>query len=434
VLLQQGRLREARDALEQALTSHRQGGDTLAAGRTLTQLALVLSRLADPRQEETLAEALRLLEAEPPGAELVAAYARQAQSHDIGAAYEEAVAAADKALSLAAELGLPQSGDALGRRGGARASMGERQGVEEMRQALSLAIEQGEGRSAAILYNNLAVAAWMYEGPQAALDLTRDGIEFAQRRGLTEQVEHMAAGQPPYLAELGRIEDAFTDAVRLADRLEQAGNIDFTEPRSLQVRLLAERGQNQEAADPEPLLKAARDSGQPQMMALTVAAVASLLHAQGHPEQASLLLRELDRITLARADAFYAAVLPNLVRSALAIHDPPLATSLTGGVQPIVPLHQHALISCQAQLAEAAGNHGEAASLYTDAAPRWHQFGNHPEHAYALLGQGRCLVTLSRPGGEQPLRQARELFASMGYKPALAETDALLAQTAAAAS
>jgi hypothetical protein len=33
-----------------------------------------------------------------------------------------------------------------------------------------------------------------------------------------------------------------------------------------------------------------------------------------------------------------------------------------------------------------------------------------------------------------PLAEARELFSSMGYRPALAETEALLEQTAAPAS
>ena len=66
--------------------------------------------------------------------------------------------------------------------------------------------------------------------------------------------------------------------------------------------------------------------------------------------------------------------------------------------------------------------------------PRWQQFGNVREYAYALLGQGRCLVALEDPAAEQPLRQAAELFSSMGYRPALAETEALLERTSALAS
>ena len=56
-----------------------------------------------------------------------------------------------------------------------------------------------------------------------------------------------------------------------------------------------------------------------------------------------------------------------------------------------------------------------------------------PERAYALLGQGRCHIALGEPDAEAPLREARRLFASMGYRPALAETEALLARGEAAA-
>jgi hypothetical protein len=55
-----------------------------------------------------------------------------------------------------------------------------------------------------------------------------------------------------------------------------------------------------------------------------------------------------------------------------------------------------------------------------------------PERAYALLGQGRCLLALGNPGAERLLREARDLFASTGYNPALVETELLLGQAAAA--
>ena len=75
----------------------------------------------------------------------------------------------------------------------------------------------------------------------------------------------------------------------------------------------------------------------------------------------------------------------------------------------------------RAQLAEAAGDHAEAVALYAEAAERWRKFGNVPERAYALLGQGRCLAALGNPEAKEPLREARELFASMGFTPAVAE-------------
>jgi hypothetical protein len=69
--------------------------------------------------------------------------------------------------------------------------------------------------------------------------------------------------------------------------------------------------------------------------------------------------------------------------------------------------------------------HEEAATLHAEASDRWHAFGDVPERAYALLGHGRCLVTLSRAGAEQPLREAADILTALGYRPALAETQML---------
>ena len=93
------------------------------------------------------------------------------------------------------------------------------------------------------------------------------------------------------------------------------------------------------------------------------------------------------------------------------------------------PLDDHISASIQALITENAGEHFQAAPLHAEAARRWHEFGNVPERAYALLGQGRSLVVLGDPAAEVPLTEARDLFASMGYKPALAETEALLADS-----
>jgi class 3 adenylate cyclase/tetratricopeptide (TPR) repeat protein len=430
---QQGRLHEAREALEEALALQRQQGERLAAARVLTALASVLGRLGDPRREQAVVEALALLEAEPPGPELVAAHAELAARRFLGAAYAEAIAAADRALALADGLDLPEPARALGARGASRCYVGEREGVEDMRRALALAIEQGEGRSAAILHNNLAVVAWQYEGPQAALDACREGIDFCERRGITEFAVGIGAMSTTFLGELGQAEQALAEAGPLAERMEAAGDIIFTEPRSLQLRLFAERGAHDAAAAPDELVARARESGEPQILALAFAAAARLLRAQGQAEQAQALLSELEQAAGARADPYYAYALPELVRSASALGDAALAARLLDGVEPTTPLQEHALSACQAHLAESAGDPAQAAVLYAEAAERWQEFGNVPERAYALLGHGRCLAALGQPEAEAPLREARELFASMGYRPALAEADALLGSTKAAA-
>ena len=171
-----------------------------------------------------------------------------------------------------------------------------------------------------------------------------------------------------------------------------------------------------------------------QRLALAFGAAAKLLLANGQRQEARALLSELEQLAGTRADPYFASALPGLVRTALALDDAALASRLLDGVQPATPLAGRALVAARSQLAEAEGDGAQAATLYGEAAKRWREFGNVPERAYALLGQGRCLAALGKPEAEPPLRDARELFAAMGYQPALAETEALLRETRAAAS
>jgi tetratricopeptide (TPR) repeat protein len=151
------------------------------------------------------------------------------------------------------------------------------------------------------------------------------------------------------------------------------------------------------------------------------------------PDEARAALNELACADGAEHSPHFARQLSAVVRAALAIRDRELAERLITKLEPRYPLDEHALASARAQLVEHAGDFAEAASLYAEAAAGWHEFGNVPERAYALLGQGRSLAALGQPEAEAPLREARELFASMGYKPALAETEKLLARAAAPA-
>jgi predicted ATPase/class 3 adenylate cyclase len=432
---QQGRLKEANEALEEAVGLHRSRQNPLAAARTLTALSDVRSRLGDPRHEEDLAKALGLLEALPPGPELVAALAELAGRRYISGAYSEAIAVAEQALARAGQLGLPEPARALGTRGAARSHLGEPEGLEDMRRALDLAVEQGQGRVAAIQHNNYALGVWLYEGPLAALERCKEGVDFCERRGIVEFALTITAQSLTFLAELGRAEQALREAGPLAERAETARQINaFSEARAVQLHLLAERREHDQAhAAAEKLVAAARESGQSALIADAFAAAAELLLARGQPSQAQTLLVELDRVPEIRTDLYYASLLPQLVRAALAVPDAELGARLADGVEPRTPLHEHALCATHAQLKESAGDLAEAAELYAEAAERWHQFGNVPERAYALLGQGRSLAALGKPEAKKPLREARELFTSMGYKPALAKTEALLGESNAAA-
>ncbi len=105
------------------------------------------------------------------------------------------------------------------------------------------------------------------------------------------------------------------------------------------------------------------------------------------------------------------------------------------GYEPRYPYREHGLVAAGAALTEARGDLQAAAEGYADAADRWDRFGVVTEQAFALLGQGRCLVGLSRPTEASPvLQRARKIFDRVHAAPALAETDALLQQATALSS
>jgi hypothetical protein len=134
-----------------------------------------------------------------------------------------------------------------------------------------------------------------------------------------------------------------------------------------------------------------------------------------------------------RLDADGALHLSLAVRVALLIDDVSLAERLGARQTPPAPLYEHARTAVAAMLTEARGEHGGAAAAFADAAARWRGFGIPYEEAQALLGQGRCLVALgSAPEAAAPLAAAREIFARLGARPALVETDGLMQQAASA--
>jgi tetratricopeptide (TPR) repeat protein len=305
-----------------------------------------------------------------------------------------------------------------------------------MEQAIALMLEQGAGRDAAVLQNNLAVARIPLEGPARALAAFEQAIAFCEQRGLTEMAMAITSNRPELLVALGRTHQALEQAAQLAAVADSGGDgFSLCVLRTVELTIRLAQGDTDDATSrADWLLTAARELANTEMTVVALTAVAATRAASGRPDQARDLLTELDQTAGAHENANYPWQLPVMVRTALAAGDPTLAHTLTDRLQPHFPLHQHALTTSRAQLAEHAGNHSQAATLYADAAERWREFRNVPERAHALLGQARCLIALGQAGAEQPLNEARDLFASMGYKPALARTEQLLATVSAAAS
>jgi len=423
---QAGRPREAAEALEQALVSLRAIGQTEATGHALQRRSRVSMRLGEGNQVALAAEAVELLERQRPGTGLVDAYSQLAHVQLRAGAYAEAIAAADRASALADELGLPPPARALGMRGEARAHLGDADGLAEMERSLALLIEQGAGWDAAVALNNLCYAQYRLRGPAHSLAALEEAVGFCRQRGLVDGALGIEGFCPLYLAELGRTDEALERAAASVSAIEAAGLTWYlVEPRTVGLALRFARGEHGGLVEVDWLIETTRAVEGADQRAFTFTTAAAMI-VEAAPDRARALLAELDEAPGTHQTVYFAGQLSNMVRTALAAGDPALAQHLVDGLEPHYPLDEHALCAARAQLVEAGGDHSGAADLYAEAAERWLEFGNVPERAYALLGQGRCLVALGKPVAEVPLAQARELFTSMGYAPALAETEALL--------
>jgi class 3 adenylate cyclase/tetratricopeptide (TPR) repeat protein len=432
---QAGRLAEATAALEEAITAFKERGDTVGAARAMTALSNVLWFTGDPRSKEMAAEAVTLLESKPPGPDLVAAYAEKTRIEALGGEAHAAIGSAERTLVLASSLGLEQSAKALGYKGLARGMLGDAGGLEDLRMALTLAIERGQGREAAVIHNNLSGVLWVMEGPAASLAVRREGIEFAERRGIDEMALTMAATNLSSLIQLGDWDEVLEAAGPLAERLERAGLTPYVaDIMARQARVLVMRGQPLEILPLEGAVETARDSGSIDGLVQVISAAALVRLAAGHREGALELLVDLEQTPHVRGSDNYPQFLPELVRTAVAAGDLALANRLASGLEPLYPYQEYALRAARAILAEAGGETEEAARLYSEAAERWEGFGVVPEQGFALLGRGRCLLALRDPAAGEALRQAREIFATLGAVPSVAEADDLLKQATALSS
>jgi class 3 adenylate cyclase/tetratricopeptide (TPR) repeat protein len=418
---QAGRERDAADALDEAIAALRARGDFKAAASALQIRSRVSLRLGEGRHVELAAEAVRLLEEAEPGPTLVAAFGQLASAEALAGNYPRAVEAADRAISLAEQLGLPEPARAVGYRGYARANLGDVAALEEMEQARRLLLAAGAGREVAVVQNNAAIVSYPLKGPAASLSAFEAGISFCEERGLAEAVAALAGNRPGLLIELGQTEEAQAEAQRLVAEFDARGNVhDAAEVHAALLLLRSSRGETGIADDAERLVELAQLIGAADIRVYVVSAAAAALTVEA-PERVVAVFAALGERD--SGSSYYARCLPTMVRAALSVGNSALARRLVDRRRYRSPLDENVMATTRAQLLEQAGERDDAAAFYAEAAQRWRDFGNVPERAYALLGQGRCACAA------EPLRGARELFASMGYTPALTEVDALLART-----
>jgi tetratricopeptide (TPR) repeat protein len=432
-----GQTREAVGLYEEAIGELRALGDTRAAADALGPYSRLLRNQGRPADAHAAtAEALRLLDGHPPGRELAGVYLANAFDELVSGHAELTLDWAGKALALATDLGLDRERLlALELRGSARNHLGDPGALDDLREALRLAPEAGIARVTARIANNMAEEQWPVEGPAAALETLRTGIDVTERRGLGRIAKWLrATGLGPQW-DLGQWDELLRTTADLAAWARAQGEHSLLVWALLRrAQVLLQRGDRAGAvalaAETTPL---ARENGEAELLipALTLAALVE--QAEGRPEAAVALVGEVSRIAVGKVAWYCANDLPDLVRIAVAEGETGLAEGLADRVASPAARHRHGVATARAVLAEAAGDQAGAAELYDAAAVGWSAFGDVLEEAMALLGAGRCLTRLDRPGpAAERLRAARTLLTRLGARPVLDEADAWLVKVAPA--
>jgi tetratricopeptide (TPR) repeat protein len=267
-------------------------------------------------------------------------------------------------------------------------------------------------------------------GPQSGLVAFAEARDLSRRRG-QEAVARLAhANYIECLADVGAWDEALAEAdIQVSSCAAASDRLMLLFTRTQQLIILTLQGKVEVALPylDEVIAWERREASYWQDAFATLTSSAAYLQL-GQNDAAHDTLSEWVSQPKRPDSAEFANLLTEAVRTALSIGDEDLAGQVIEGIEPVLPPLAHALVSAHALLAEVRGEHEDAAVAFADAAGRWRDFGVPYEEAQALLGQGRCLVSLGRAAAAAaPLAAAREIFARLGARPAMAETEAVLA-------
>ncbi len=430
-----GKISEGMAALEEAATLFEEAGRAVDRARVLVRLSNVIRATSGAVSAmSVLLEAIGVLEAAPGDPALGDAYAEMASNKYTQGEEREAVEWAERSLALAAELGLPESIQALGTFGAARAFLGDPRGLDDVRRAIELGLARGEGRSTAIAYNNLAMELFIQRGPREAIAAHREAVDLAARRGLAEMEAFTRGNGLEILFEAGAWDEVETESSALR-RLPQWDDDTSMRMQVLtsDVRVHVARGRYGAAMRlVDETDRCVRNLDEAQSLVEGFAATSAARFHGGDRAGALRLLEEIADDERLRTSWNFSLYLPRLVGLAVAL-DLPLARRLVVDLDGSRVLDR-ASVPALALVAEAEGKTEEAAGLFSEAARELAPGGWGYAEATARLGQGRCLVALSRPEAAEPLGMAREFFARVGAMPNLTEADRLMQETEALSS
>jgi hypothetical protein len=236
------------------------------------------------------------------------------------------------------------------------------------------------------------------------------------------------------LFDLGRWDELLLVADDVIARSREAGG-DYaallTMPWQLQVLLW--RGERDRARElSTDLVSRARQIRDPQVLVPAFVSAALVAVHDGDVADAMALVEQLEQIPEVSIDWYREQTIADLIRICAMAGDGVVAGRFLDRAAPVTLRHQLSLHTARAVVAEAFGDPAEAAELYDQATARWSDYGHMPETGNTLLGAGRCLSRLGKPGARDRLDRSRDVFEALGAATLVAAADEALDAVSAA--
>jgi hypothetical protein len=369
------------DILDEAIEELRSAGDEPGLAKAMTVQSRQLWRRGDSDAAGcVLAEATALLQRHEPGPELAYAYSFGAAQEAFRGRPHQALELSDKGLGLAERLGLDHLVLRMRQwRGLARCDLGDRAGLDDLRESLQSALEHGFSLEAGHGYSNYGSAVWLAVSPEAALEVYREGAEFLTRRGLSYEATWQRAELTKILFDLGRWDELLAVAREVEERTDDQPML---VARIARASVLLYRGQRSPAAvlarQVLPRARGVRDS-QIAVPALSVAAL-----VEDDAPTALALVEELIAI-----EAIDNPLYPDVARACVRLGRPDLAERMIRTDERASTRARHVGATVKAVLAEARGERERATRLYAEAAERWREYPFPLERGLCLLAAGQ---------------------------------------------
>ena len=208
---------QATDSRRAALEIWKRLGNRPKSGESLRWLSrLFWFAGRNEEAEQTAAEALEILEAEPPGSQLAWAFSNLSQLRMLSQDTDAAVAWGEKAISLAEQLGETEIlVHALNNVGAARMLADEEGGREQLERSLAMAKAAGFEEHVSRALANLVAASLRWRNYKLADGYLHEGISYANEHNFDYKRLHLIVGRAESHLYQGRWAEASEDAASI---------------------------------------------------------------------------------------------------------------------------------------------------------------------------------------------------------------------------